>query len=207
MPPRSSFTWDPRSGQYKDARGRFVARRAVRSELDRVLDRELKNARELARGLQRGDISLEAWRLSMRDTIKSVHLVSAAAAKGGWAQLGADDYGRLGGIVKKEYQFLERFAQGMANGTIPLDGRLPQRAMMYVEAGRKTYHQVERATMAKAGFRWEQNMLHPADHCGGCLGETARGRVKIGRLVAIGQRQCLSRCRCTISYYKSRTGP
>jgi hypothetical protein len=205
--PSSSFRWDPRTGQYVDARGRFVSRRAIRSEIDRVLDREMKNARELALGLRDGAISLEAWRLSMRDVIKSVHLLDAAAAKGGWAQLTADDYGRIGAIVKKEYQFLEKFTRGISTGRVPLDGRVPQRAMMYVEAGPPPSNRGPPATMAKAGFRWEQNILHPADHCGGCLGETARGRVRIGKLVPIGRRQCLRRCRCTLSYFKSRTGP
>jgi hypothetical protein len=202
-PPRS-YTWDHATGQYRTASGKFVARTKVRAYIDKVLDQEMRNAKELALGLRNGDISLEAWRSSMRDLIKNVHLYDAAAAKGGWGQLTADDYGRIGAIVKKEYQFLERFARGIANGKVPLDGRVVQRAMMYAEAGRDTYHQVERATMAKAGFRFERNVLHPADHCGDCLGETAKGAVPIGTLIPIGRRQCLRRCRCTLTYTKGR---
>jgi hypothetical protein len=204
--PSRSYTWDPSTGQYRSASGRFVSRTKVRAYIDKVLDREMRNAKELALSLRNGDLSLEAWRASMRDMIKSVHLYDAAAAKGGWGQLTADDYGRIGAIVKKEYQFLERLANGISTGKIPLDGRVVQRAQMYAEAGRDTYHQVERATMVKAGFRVERNILHSADHCGDCVGETARGYVPIGRLIPIGRRQCLRRCRCSLAYAKTTSG-
>jgi hypothetical protein len=199
------FRWDPRTGQYVNGAGKFVSRAKVRSVIDDILKQESANARDLALGLRNGDISLEAWRLSMRELIKNVHLLDAAAAKGGWAQLGADDYGRIGAIVKKEYQYLERLSRGISSGKIPLDGRIVQRAQLYAQAGRDTYHQVERATMAKAGYRFEANVLHPADHCGGCLGETARGRVRIGQLIPVGRRDCLRNCRCSMAYFK--TGP
>lgn len=208
MPPRSNlpYRWDPRVGQYINSAGRFVSRSQVRAVIDKILDQEARNARDLALGLRNGDISLEAWRASMRDVIKNVHLMDAAAAKGGWAQLTADDFGRVGAIVKKEYMFLENFSRGIASGRIPLDGRVVVRAQMYAQAGRDTYHQVQRATMTKAGFRFERNVLHAADHCGGCLGETARGIVKIGQLIPIGRRDCLRNCRCTLDFFTTKGG-
>lgn len=194
------YRWNARAQQYVAANGRFVSRATIRNLIDQALEREVRNARDLAIGLRNGDISLEAWRASMRDIIKSTHLYSAAAAKGGWAQLTAADYGRVGQIIRGEYQFLENFAAGIANGSIPLDGRVVARAQMYAEAGRDTYHQVERAGMQSTGRTMERNILHPADHCGQCLGETARGWVPIGVLIPIGRRTCLRRCRCSLDY-------
>jgi hypothetical protein len=120
-------------------------------------------------------ISLEAWRASMRDMIKSVHLYDAAAAKGGWGQLTADDYGRIGAIVKKEYQFLERLANGISTGQDPAGwaGRAAchdvcRSGARHVPSGGARHHGQGRVPL-------ERNVLHPADHCGDCVGETAKG--------------------------------
>jgi hypothetical protein len=110
------------------------------------------------------------------------------------------DYGRIGQIVRGEYGYLEKFAERIANGQQPLNGNLENYAQMYAEAGRGTYHQVERTVMADAGFTREFNILHPAEHCVGCLGETARGKVPIGALLPVGGRTCRRRCRCTLGY-------
>lgn len=142
----------------------------------------------------------------MRDAIKNIHLYSAAIAKGGWAQLTQADFGRVGKIVRSEYKYLERLASGIGDGSIPLDGRFKDRSSQYAEAGRDTYHEIERATMRAAGYTLESNVLHPAEHCtgaGSCVEQTARGKVRIGQLIPIGRRRCLRKCRCSLAYWKS----
>lgn len=200
------FTWNARAGQYVRASGKFVSRVEVQAVIDQTIRRETRNARDLARGLRNGDISLTAWRASMREVISNVHLYNAAAAKGGWAALTQSDYGLLGNIIKKEYTYLERFARRIASGAVPLDGRVTQRAMMYAEAGRTTYYQFERETVRRAGFRFEENVLSGTEHCAGCLTETARGRVLLGLLAPIGTRDCLRHCRCRLRYFRSANG-
>jgi hypothetical protein len=71
---------------------------------------------------------------------------------------------------------------------------------LYAEAGRGTYYVFTTKEMRAAGKTEEENQLHPAEHCQSCLDEAARGWVPIGTLIPIGQRDCLGRCRCTISY-------
>lgn len=200
MPSKPSYTWSAAAQQYRAKNGRFVPRAEIRAVIDGALARESASARTLALALRNGDISLESWRLQMRTMIKNVHLYNAAAAKGGWAQLTQADYGRVGQIVRSEYGFLEQLARGISNETIPLDGSFVARAQMYAQAGRETYHQTQRASMKSAGFRFELNVLHAAEHCGLCLSETARGWVPIGELIPIGQRTCLRNDRCSLSF-------
>lgn len=199
------YRWDGRVNQYVASTGRFVSRAQVRGIIDGVLQQELKDARARSLALRAGTLSLETWRAEMRAMIKNVHLMSGAAAKGGWAQLTPQDYGAIGAIVKSEYRYLERLAQGIAAGTISLDGRVVNRAMMYAEAGRQTYHTIERLAMRRAGYVFEQNILdRAAESCAMCEAQTARGWVPIGDLVQVGARTCLRRCRCRLDYRKTR---
>lgn len=195
------FRWSEKAGQYVRRNGRFVPRSEVRRALDTALRAEQKRTQRLARDLRAGRVTLTQWRTEMRDVIKNVHVYSAASAQGGWAQLSQADYGRIGQIVRGEYGHLERFARQISRGDPRAKGgRLDARAMQYAEAGRDTYHQTERATALGVGYRFERNVLHPADHCGGCLGETARGRVRIGQLIPIGRRDCRRKCRCSLAF-------
>jgi hypothetical protein len=198
--PFGPFKWSPKTGQYVRPNGRFVARKDVRAAIDVALEVEKGRALLLSQELRNGTISLTTWRSEMRAMIKNVHLYDAAIAKGGFAQMTPADYGRVGQIVREQYGFLERFAGQLARGEQALDGRFTERAKMYAEAGRKTYHQTERAVMRAAGFTREWNILHPADHCAGCLAATAMGKVPIGTLPAIGARDCRTRCRCTLGF-------
>lgn len=200
MPASSPFKWSPKAGQYVRPNGKFVARSDVRRAIDTALEAEKRKALLLSQELRNGTISLTRWRAEMREMIKSVHLYDAALAKGGFAQMSPADYGRVGQIVRGEYGWLERFARDLASGKQRLDGTFAQRALQYAEAGRDTYHQTERAVMKAAGFTREWNILHPADHCAGCLGETALGKVPIGSLIPIGRRDCRRRCRCSLGF-------
>lgn len=156
----------------------------------------------LAEELRTNQIGLDAWLLEMRTLLKDVHLYSAAAAKGGWAQMAQADYGRVGQLVRTQYDYLDVFANDIANG-LPLDGRFLRRVALYGEAGRATYHVVEALEMDVRGMDEERNILHPADHCGDCIDMTELGWVKRGELIPIGQRQCLTGCHCTLQYRNS----
>lgn len=202
----NQFTWDAATGRYRWPNGRFASKKEIRDAIDVALQNEIVRSRELGLALREGRLSLSAWRVEMRDMIKSVHLYSAALAKGGWAQLTKSDYGTVGNIVRHEYRFLERLASGLNTGAIAMDGQFFDRSRMYAEAGRDTYHQIERVVMRAIGFRFESNVLHPAEHCASCTEQTARGRVAIGTLIAIGRRTCLRKCKCSLAYWKSFSG-
>lgn len=200
--PTSPYRWSPATGRYVRPNGHFVKKSDVRKAIDGALEKESARALLLSQRLRNGSLSLSAWRTEMREMLKNVHIYNAAIAKGGFAQMTAEDYGRVGQIVRGEYGFLEGFARDLASGRQALDGRFTERAKQYAQAGRKTYHQTERAVMRRAGYRYEFNQLHPADHCAGCLGETARGRVPLGSLVPIGDRDCRRKCRCSFGFAK-----
>ena len=150
--------------------------------------------------LRDGTISLDAWRNSMRNEIRQQHLIAAMAAKGGRAQMTPADYGRVGQLVRKQYGYLEKFALDVDSGKVPLNGAFLSRSAMYSQASRGTYHAVERTEMMARQMTEERNILGKADHCPGCLEETARQWVGIGQLVPPGQRTCKVNCKCRLRY-------
>lgn len=200
------FTWDRLALRYRDSGGRFVSRREVRQALDDTLRSLRHEMRGITQDMRAGKLTVGEWHVAMRDAVKDVHLFSAALAKGGWDQLTQADYGRVGQIVRGQYGYLSDFAIGMAFGNVPTDGRVLVRTDLYFEAGRGTFHAIEDASIDETEFDQERSVLHPADHCDECIEEAEAGWQPRGQMVPIGQRQCMSRCRCTKQYRNSQTG-
>jgi hypothetical protein len=196
-----AFTWNEGSQRYRDARsGRWVKRDEVRRGLDTALDRSRNEVQRISRQLVNGQVSLADWQISIAKELKSMHLASASLAKGGWAQMTQSDYGRTGARIKAEYGYFATFAQQVKDGTQALDGSLVSRANLYAQSPRGTYHAVEESGMIGAGKTQYRNVLASAEHCEGCLAETAKGWVSIGVLKPIGSRQCLANDRCALEY-------
>lgn len=198
MPPRSKFVWNLKAGRYTIG-GRFVARSEVRKALDASLAGTSRQIVSLSGLLQNGRISLIEWERLMREAIKDAHLYSAALARGGWAQMTQADFGKVGSIVKRQYAYLNRFAADIETG-LKLDGRFTSRAEMYMEAGRTTYYHMYDDLQKRLGMTEEKNILHSAEHCEECIQETNKGWVPIGELKQIGDRLCLTRCKCDKEY-------
>jgi hypothetical protein len=109
-------------------------------------------------------------------------------------------YGYLGHQIRDQYAYLRDFANGIADGSVPLDGRLIARAGMYGQAARTTFNAVIARDQPARGYVAERNVLGSAEHCAACESESARGWVPIGSLSIPGTRTCLGRCHCRIAY-------
>ena len=199
------FRWNERAGRFIDRAGRFVARSVVVGALDGALERSREAIGDLRLALRDGRISLAAWQQGMATELRMGHLAAAATARGGWGQLTVADLRHVEGIVTEQLTFLRRFAGQIASGEQPLNGILLRRAELYALMPRMTQHEMERLESLRLGFDEERNMLAASEHCQGCISETERDWVPIGTLVAIGARDCLSKCRCSISYRNSAT--
>lgn len=196
-----AYTWSEASQRYRHAQtGRWVARAEVRRALDTALDRSRTEVTRLSRQLVNGQMSLADWQVAIAKEVKGMHLTSAALAKGGWAQMTPADFGRVGRTLRDEYGYLASFAQQVKDGTQKLDGSLVSRANLYAQAPRGTYHATEGYSMQATGKTEYRNVLANAEHCAGCLAETAKGWVPIGTLKPIGQRLCLANDRCSLEY-------
>jgi hypothetical protein len=193
------YTWDERVRQYRASDGRLVGRTAVRQALDEAIDRAREGLVADAKRLQAGQINLPEFQLRMEANVKSIHVMSAAVAAGGWAQATAKDWAVAGARIKADYLAIERLARKLESGALPLDGRLPVWAASYGAAGSGTYETVlRRRDLATGRVTAERRLLHSAEPCVPCLGYHALGWQPPGTLPDIGQDcLCHKRCRCT----------
>ena len=69
-----------------------------------------------------------------------------------------------------------------------------------------TYESIKRDEHKDAGFDEERSVLDEgALHCADCPAEAAKGWVPVGELTPIGERECMTKCRCSIEFRKSHT--
>jgi hypothetical protein len=194
-----AIRWNEAAGRFTDASGRFISDARVRAVVDSVADAASDRMAVASQALLDGRSSLAAWQMAMMQDIKQAHVAAGVLAHGGEQQMTPSAYGFLGSEVKAQYQYLRAFAADIGSGLLPLDGRLVARAGMYGQHARATFEAVRAKDAAAYGYDEERSILHSGDPCGQCPAQAALGWVPLGTLIPIGQRTCLSRCRCTIS--------
>ena len=173
--------------------------RQVRTTLDKFIDSTTWDMSALAESYRTGGLTLAEWQAQMLARVKSTHYGAASLQRGGYANMRPADMAEVERIILHEYRYLSRFGRDVKKG-LPLDGRFVRRAEMYGKAGRGTFYEFMSADMSRAGYTEEANVIRPGDNCGGCIEQTARGWVALGQLVPIGNRTCLSNCRCALQY-------
>lgn len=176
-----------------------MPRAEVRRAIDQALLAEQRRMLTLATELRGNRITIAAWQEEMRAALKELHLYSAAAARGGFDQMGSAEFGQVGQKLREQYRFLDRFAGEIENG-LQLDGRFTGRVELYAQSGRATYHEHDSRVNEDAGMSEERSVLHPADHCTECVEQAELDWQPIGEMVPIGDRQCRGRCHCTVQY-------
>lgn len=201
------YVWNDKLRRYQDVEtGRIVSNQQVRAALDAVILSAKQETRDLSKQLLDGKLTLAEWQEQMAFNLKMQALASAALAKGGWAQMTASDYGRVGAELKKQYAYLQKFALDIQNGKISFDGRILTRADLYAERARGTFEDVRREIARQAGFDRERRLLGVADHCRDCIVEANKGWQPLGTLRAIGDSICKSNCHCNFDFGRSIDG-
>ena len=201
------FVWDAVSGRYRSvASGRFLSSSTAHGYVVDYSANVGKALRELTQQLRAGSLTVAEWQLSMAAEIKAAHLAAAMAAAGGKAQMTQALYGAVGQRLRLEYQFLGKLADGIANGTIPMDGRILARAEQYGRDARETYQRILAREMTKRGADEVRNIRHSSDSCPGCIDAEALGWVPLAQMSYPGTRECRANCLCSMEYRNSLTG-
>lgn len=193
------FVFSPSTGRYRDTdSGRLVSERAIRAQIDAIADTASDRLADLTAHLLRGAIPLAEWQREAMAVIKVSHVAAGVVAQGGKLQMTQAHYGFLGRAIRDQYAYLRDLANGIADGSVQLDGRLISRAGMYGQHARVMYEDVRRRDALSRGLDEERSVLHASESCASCRAQAAIGWVPTGTLVPIGSRTCLARCRCTV---------
>jgi hypothetical protein len=193
-------TYDVVTGLYATTQGATIDPAGIRQAVDVVIDAQRAKTAAITERLRTGALKLHEWESQMHADLKALHVAIGTIANGGTAQMSPAAYGALGAELKKQYQYLNRFAIQVAAGYQPINGTLLSRADLYVEAARTTYADVLHRQALIRGQQEARRVLGSAEHCDGCVTQAGKGWVPIGEVRPIGSQQCRARCRCSIEY-------
>lgn len=195
------YTWDKTAGRYRDPAGRFVGEKKVLALGERYTAEFIQPRLEtITQRFIAGKIDLATWQTQFARELKDGYLVQYMIGRGGRAQMGAADFGRIGGHLAFEYRHLDQFAQEIKAGKLSA-GQILTRAGMYADGVRTSFFEGLTAAKGDAGYVEERRILNPAEHCEDCIGYAGLGWQPIGSLPppGIGSR-CNHNCRCTMDY-------
>lgn len=184
----------------------FVSRTTVLPyrAMNEIFERELAAVVAEVRALSLDrDESLDRWLEKMTVMIRDWSARAAFLAIGLLAYLDPLIVAELSAFVSRQLAMLEGFYWQVLSGTQPIDGNFVRRSGLYALQAREMFGVANMEKHFRDGYAYEQNFLGLAEHCGGCVDQTARGVVPIGTLVPVGLRDCLSNCKCTVVFYRA----
>lgn len=201
----SSWRYDPVSGRYRGANGRFLSQAAISALVDGRINSLKSDLRRYTDMLSRGDLTLDQWQETIRQRLKLSHVQAAIIGNGGRDTMQASDWGRIGQRLREEYRYLQNFASDILAGRVS-PAMAIARIGLYAEALRGTYWEGTSIRQGKQGYSLMRRILDSqAKHCQDCLNYAARGMVPIGSLPMPGQRcECRSNCKCTVKYFRQQ---
>jgi len=196
--------YDRRTGNYRSANGRFVPRATILRLVDEESLRLSTRLKAHTRLLTSERIDLLEWQRRMAEDIKLSGIRMGVLASGGRSQTSSASYGAIGRELRSQYSFLANFAQDLAAGKLSKEQAIA-RAGMYGGSARTAFHQAEKVTRKREGFKLAKRILDPqSNHCRECLEHATGDRyLPIADIVPIGSNcSCHSRCRCKILFLK-----
>lgn len=131
----------------------------------------------LTRDLYAGRISLPQWEISAAGAIKDAHVANGILGAGSTSAVGQGGYGRMGGNLADEYQFLHNFAEQIAAGDVS-EAQAMARIGQYGNATEQAYWR----EFGDAADRPEWN-----------------GLPVLNQVPRDGDTQCLGNCNCDLS--------
>jgi hypothetical protein len=197
-----TYEYRTSTGRYHDpVTGRFVGRAEVLQQTFLEEARLKTRLQGHTRLLLAGKIDLPEWQTRFAQSIKESHLRMSALGAGGKDKLSNAHFGSVGGILRKEYSYLDNFAKGIENGEFS-EKYILARAGLYAASTRRSFFKGEQISRAIAGVTLAKRVLDSqSKHCNDCPAYFTPDWTPIENIVVPGEAcACGGRCRCTIIY-------
>lgn len=177
----------------------------MRSLMDDYITQQQKGIEQVTSNLLSNEISLAQWEESMALRIKRLNSTAYLLGKGGTLRYdSAVDKGRIGIIVRGEYERLRRFTNAIESGELT-PAKIKWRARLYATKAYSIHQRAEQYSHTDEGFLFEKNILSSVENCADCLYFASLGIVELGTIPPVGlDRKCLNNCRCHKKFYRDR---
>ena len=183
---------------------RRITRREVRAEIDKLLQEVEKTAARYGKSLQSSDVSLAEFESSMRELLRSAHIVAASVGRGGRDLMTLSDWGKVGAKIAWQNRYLEKFARKIERGTLS-EASIANRAKSYSSAIFVSFSD----TYQKAQTEFVEDGKNPIlarlvtnsqESCAECASDEAEGWMSVDDMKEIGTRICGDFCLCDIEF-------
>ena len=213
----TNWRWDKRVGRYRDTvTGRFISKAHVLELLQFSINASNAAVDSLANYIANGMISPSDWMNAFRWEIKSEYIRQYLVGIGGRAQMTPSEWGKLGSLIKEQYQYLKGFAADVAKGEMT-EGQIRARMNMYINSSREAYFVARGRVIVKLKLFDEVIWtLGIAEHCPDCIERSEMGWMPItedggfptadgSAFPGDGSTVCLTNCKCQLNYRNSAT--
>lgn len=143
------WIWDAASRRYRSTQtGRFIGQKVLDELRDAYIDKQKERIAGITDRLVDGDTNVQQWVLEMRKEIKTTYITEYSASRGGVKNVTQAEWGRAGQLLRKQYEYLDKFAQDIATGKLS-PGQIDARAKLYIESASQIY---ERGKVENTGI-------------------------------------------------------
>jgi len=144
-----AWQWNKRLRRYQESStGKILSSEQQRALHQQFIDKQKALTDDIARRLAAREITLQQAEALFRERIKTVWLDEYALGIGGRYQMTPTDFGRVGAMVKTQYNYAHIFFQEIARGEHS-EAMVRLKMGRYLESGGMAY---ERANALSHGF-------------------------------------------------------
>lgn len=204
----NKFKFDTRSRRYRytsgSRNGQFVSTSAITKLVEDYMIQQRRDMATTTDLLLSGKMNADAWKFTVANTLKHLHINAYSIGKGGIGRLTESDVSAISNRLKSEFSYLERFADQL-NGLS--DAQVKNRINLYVDAAHSQWQSGSEVAAIASGMKFERWIsARDKETCVDCSGKASLGWQPIGRLGVPGVSvRCLGRCRCN-KVYDSQVG-
>lgn len=185
-----------------EATGRPVSKVRIEEAWKQYLGDMSQDVDRFTDSLLRGRTSVDAWRRQLRDHMADAMRIGYITGRGGEPQMTAGDWGKVGAEIRRQYAYIDNFAQQLAAGEAGTPAQIANRAGMYARAPTKMCAAGARTAKESAGYARERRIARmDAGTCAACAELAGKGWQPIGSLPLPGEATpCGANCRCVMDY-------
>lgn len=208
------YKWNPNANRYMWFNGKtyFVSRATVLAWVDSSLRATGSVADTLAGLVANNQIAPADWYDLMRQHIKDEYIRQYITAIGGRSNMTQSDWGKIGAMIKEQYNYLKGFLDLIRGGNLT-EGQIRARARMYINSAREAFSKATEKVAKKWGadeVYWDIDAT--VENCPDCTNYNLMGWQLIdsdpykGNYPGSGGTVCLTSCHCALRYRNSKTG-
>jgi hypothetical protein len=202
-----TWFWDQGVSRFRSSNGQFMARAKVLEYTSQSMLETGKATETLASYVSNGALNSGSFGSLMREEIKKEYIRQYLLGRGGVNMMAPSDWGRIGGMLREQYRYLDGFVAEVEAGNLS-EAQIAARARMYINSAREGFERATALVARDAGYDEEAWVLDGGEHCGDCEGYAAEGWQEIGYFPfpGDGSTQCLTNCLCSKEYRQASTG-